>query len=504
MISKNTEFFSERLKFTGIALEDAESLVKWRSDNQIIKYFLNPTPLCMEQHLKWFSSYLKNETRYDFVIRLIGDDTPIGVVGISSIDYSNNTCEINYAIGESAYHGKGYASEAVRALIDFSVKTIGTKTFFAEIHQDNISSEKLIRKLGFAYSKAQGVFNVFTKKIGHIYFRVDGNEQIGTGHMMRCLAIADAARKNNIHCTFIVADEKMTSLIENKNFEFICLNSIWNDLDTEIEKLCELINSKHIEKLIVDTYFVTHNYMKALCEHTKVIYFDDLYKSVFSCNALINYNCYAHSLPYQDNYDDTKLFLGTEYAPLRSEFYGLETFCVKDKVRNILITTGGTDLFNAASRISKKLLSKISSDTNIFIVSGRFNKHIDELLELEKSDNRIKVFTQVERMSDLILECDIAISAGGTTLYELCACGIPTVMFVMADNQILAYEGITKELMLGGGSMLEDEEACVSGVCEGALRLISDINLRKSLSVKMQAAVDGKGAERIVKLTEMI
>ena len=101
-------------------------------------------------------------------------------------------------------------------------------------------------------------------------------------------------------------------------------------------------------------------------------------------------------------------------------------------------------------------------------------------------------------MSDLILKCDVAISAGGSTLYELCACGIPTVMFVMADNQLHAYESITKELMLDGGNMLVDENMCTNGIVNCVMNLINDTTLRQSLSRKMQIAVDGNGAVRIV------
>ncbi len=498
MIEKNIEFCSDRLKFSGISLQDAENLVKWRSDENIIKYFLNPTPVTMEQHLSWFNNYLKNTTRYDFIIRIKENNTPIGVVGISSIDYSNKTCEINYALGENAYHNKGYASEAVSSLINFSIKMLDIDSFFAEIHENNLASENLIKKMGFVKTSYKDNFNIFEKVIKKIYFRVDGNEKIGTGHIMRCLSIAEAARDKNNKCIFIVADIKMASIISSKGFSFICIDSVWNDLDKEIIKMRSLIEKEQIEKLFVDSYFVTQKYMYELSLKTKVIYIDDLFNSIFSCHTLINYNCYADSIPYKENYFNIDLLVGTIYAPLRKEFVNLPAFEVKNEVTNILITTGGTDLYNAASKITRKLLPLIDKEIHIYIISGRFNEHLEELRSIENSDKRVKIFTGVEKMSELILQCDVAVSAGGSTLYELSACGIPTVMFVMADNQLLAYKSITKELMLGGGNMLEDENACINGIVDNIQTLIKDKTLRQVLSRKMQSAVDGKGAQRIV------
>ena len=82
-----------------------------------------------------------------------------------------------------------------------------------------------------------------------LYIRVDGNEQIGTGHIMRCLAIAETLRRNKTDVVFIVADTRSESLILNKGFKTICLNTIWNKLDSEIEIIAQILVEENIREL---------------------------------------------------------------------------------------------------------------------------------------------------------------------------------------------------------------------------------------------------------------
>ena len=103
-----------------------------------------------------------------------------------------------------------------------------------------------------------------------LYIRVDGNEQIGTGHIMRCLAIAETLRRNKTDVVFIVADTRSESLILNKGFKTICLNTIWNKLDSEIEIIAQILVEENIRKLLIDDYFVTENYLKRLSDLTNI------------------------------------------------------------------------------------------------------------------------------------------------------------------------------------------------------------------------------------------
>ena len=147
-----------------------------------------------------------------------------------------------------------------------------------------------------------------------LYIRVDGNEQIGTGHIMRCLAIAETLRRNKTDVVFIVADTRSESLILNKGFKTICLNTIWNKLDSEIEIIAQILVEENIRELLIDDYFVTENYLKRLSALTNIFYIDDMNDFIYPVSTVINCNFYAEDLNYIERYRHadlmTKFYLG--------------------------------------------------------------------------------------------------------------------------------------------------------------------------------------------------
>lgn len=147
MLTKDYSFRSERLCFKGIQKDDAELIVKWRSKPENYKNFLNAKPITLEDHLKWFAGYLKNPTRYDFMISEL-DGTKIGTCGLSDIDEAS--CEISYMIGEESCRGKGYAKEAVQALSDVAFKELGVEHIDARILSHNKASMHVVLKSGFS------------------------------------------------------------------------------------------------------------------------------------------------------------------------------------------------------------------------------------------------------------------------------------------------------------------------------------------------------------------
>jgi spore coat polysaccharide biosynthesis predicted glycosyltransferase SpsG len=145
-----------------------------------------------------------------------------------------------------------------------------------------------------------------------LYIRTDGNPEIGTGHTMRCLSIAGAVEKKGGKVTFIVADDSASTMITERGYHVICLDSIWKDLSAEVESMISAIIENSIGKLLIDSYFVTTEYLQKLCELTQVIYIDDVNAIHYPCNMLINYNCYAEKFHYPARYPDTTLLLGCQ------------------------------------------------------------------------------------------------------------------------------------------------------------------------------------------------
>ena len=338
-----------------------------------------------------------------------------------------------------------------------------------------------------------------------IAIRVDGNSEIATGHIMRCLAVANGLKASGTECIFMVADDNSESLLSSSGFKIINLHSVWNDLDGEISKIIAVIEKHKIDRLIVDTYFVTEKYLSALEEVCRVIYIDDLNAFRYPVSVLINYNLYAQDIPYSKIYAGTKtrLLQGPKYAPLRSEFQNIKPH-FRENVKKILITAGGVDTYNAAGEILRKVVNDdFFNGIEFHVVAGRLNGHIGELETILKKYPNVIIHKSVERMSELMCDCDVAVTAGGSTMYELCACGVPSICFSWADNQVPGVSVFTKMgLMIGAGDIRDDSDKCVKAVVDGLKMYCKDYEMRVRCGERLKGVVDGDGVRRICKIVK--
>ena len=279
-----------------------------------------------------------------------------------------------------------------------------------------------------------------------LYIRADGNERIGTGHIMRCLAIAEAIKRQGGNAVFLVAEEALEPLIGQHGFEAVCLKTQWDDLEQELEGLADLICQEGIPVLLVDSYYVTPRYLETLGQYTKLAYIDDLGLCAYPVDLLIRYGLCpapadrksrsARNPAGQADRSCPGILEGCRYVPLQSQFSAVPRRETAGQAARILVLTGGTDPFHAALGIAEYAASAEKYRGLVFdIVCGRYNPDYERLRELAMENQQIEVHRNVTDMAGRMQEADIAITAGGTTVYELCACGTPSVCYVMADNQ---------------------------------------------------------------------
>ena len=181
-----------------------------------------------------------------------------------------------------------------------------------------------------------------------IYFRVDANSKIATGHLMRTLAIALAARELGVESCYITADHNCDEVLNSYGIESVCLESAWDNLDMEVDKMKRLIADRKIACILVDTYYVTRQYFKCLSKDVKLIYLDDLHAFEYECDSIINYT--IGEKPEQYPYFRKDLFLGPAFAPLRKEFCLTNKKQVNSMIRNVLVTSGGGDNYQNLSK----------------------------------------------------------------------------------------------------------------------------------------------------------
>lgn len=335
-----------------------------------------------------------------------------------------------------------------------------------------------------------------------ICIRVDGNEIIATGHVMRCLSIAGQLRKMGAEIVFVVADERPCPMIEEMGFDTYVLNTVWNNMDTETERFSTYLESNDIRIVLLDSYFVTEDYLSNISKVASICYIDDMDKFIYPVHVVINYGLQCDR-NYQSRYSavglDTSFLLGCNYIPLREEF-SYEPYSVKEKVSRVLITTGGTDQLSMTySLLEEFLADSILTRLEYNVIVGRFNKDKELLKSIAQRYTNVILHENVNNISYWMRKCDVAISAAGTTKYELSACGTPSICFEVADNQEGAKNWEKNGYMLYAGNAYMEKDKCLRECCKKLNSLCDDYELRKNMSEKMQKLVDGLGAERIAK-----
>ncbi len=358
-----------------------------------------------------------------------------------------------------------------------------------------------------------------------IYFRTDGNEEIATGHIMRCLSIARACASLSMKVRFLVSDEKSVSLLEERfaspaEFPVICLHSNYRSPEQELSILKKILKEtpEPAVRLFIDSYFVTEAYLSGLRELCPVIYLDDLLAFDYPADMIINYDVTEEPACYHRA--DRRL-TGAAYTPLREQFRNV-SYEVRPEVRHVLLSAGGTDACNVIGTLFHHIFERENpfpdndgegtdgSETflrnlNYHVITSRLNSHFQELERFAACHPAIRIYTNVQDMAALMSQCDLGISAGGTTLYELCATGVPSVSFLTADNQISAVSAFSDNRIIpfAGNACSSLEEVCNA--------LTAFLNAHKASypqrlnsSRRMRAYVDGEGAYRIAKAIQAI
>lgn len=324
--------------------------------------------------------------------------------------------------------------------------------------------------------------------------RADCSSTIGTGHVMRMIALAQAWQAIDGKVCFIGDVAPLATRLRKEGFSTLPMTASppdGGDINT-------LINAtKPGDWIAIDGYHFDTNYQRAIRNAgRKTLVLDDVCdRNPYNADILLNQNPDAGKYSYSINEDATQL-LGARYALLRKEFtqHQDERRCIPDKASNILVTLGGADHANMTPKALDAIATMGDDTLHIKIVAGPANPHLDEL---RKKVNTLscscELLTAVNDMPSLMRWADLAISAAGSTCWELCFFGVPMLTFVIADNQ----QGIGRELAARELAVCLDTTASVEDIAAGLHRLCTDATARKAMSTKGKTLIDGRGATRV-------
>lgn len=332
------------------------------------------------------------------------------------------------------------------------------------------------------------------------FFRADSNNTIASGHIMRCLAIAQILKKNGEKVQFLIADNNPSSILCEAGIEYTILDSDWQNLMTDVDKVIDILKREKGAILLVDTYKATKEYIEKLKPFCRIAYLGSKPEFLGELDFLINYSTDINYQFYKDNYgDNTKLLLGPAYAPLREEFQGVEHI-YNDKIKRIMLTTGNTDQNHIVADILYKLLPVAKKENIVLeVVIGRMFDNKEQLYKDYDGISNVHLNENVADMSVLMKQCDMAISANGTTVYELSAMGVPTISFAMVKEQVKSAEKLYNLGVIDYcGESYIDQELVTNNIREKVRYYADHYQNLVEMAKKAKCLMDGNGCRRIV------
>ena len=350
----------------------------------------------------------------------------------------------------------------------------------------------------------------FMKEHRAILIYADGNPDIATGHLMRCLSIADALRSLGADAEFAVSDETSRVLLssffrEEEGYPIHVLHADYRKPEGSLAALTRLLDGGHPVRpvpgsrfccLLIDSYFVTEAFLEALRPLVRTAFLDDLYAFDYPVDLVINYDF----APPESFYTKAgKKLLGCRFTPLRAQFAGLSPVFRKE-VGDLLISTGGTDAYDVAGRLASSLLASSGSVSwRIHVLTGTMHSCRAKLEALAASHPQLLLHENVKDMAALMGSCDLAVSAAGTTLYELCAAGVPAVSFTLADNQLPCARDMQRFAGVPYAGDARNAPELIDTLSSLLFSLAENPGKRGALARSMHASIDGRGAARIAR-----
>jgi len=338
----------------------------------------------------------------------------------------------------------------------------------------------------------------------HLIIRADANTRIGTGHLMRCLALAQAWKNSGGEVAFITACESAGLLqrLSDEGFEAIQLDSPYPD-PADWEVTSQVLATHPNAWMVLDGY-----HFDSICQirikeagHPLLVIDDMAHLEHYYANIVLNQNSHAEQLNYSCE-PHTELLLGAQYVLLRREFLQWQDWKreIPKVARKVMVTLGGSDTNNVTLKVIQALQQVDVEGLEAVVVVGSSNSHFEEL-QTAVSDLKSPIWLErnVTNMPKLMAWADVAISAGGSTCWEMAFMGLPTVLLVLADNQRDIGEGLSEAGVVHNLGWFE--QVTDAKIADALLRLLANPDGRSMMSNSGRELVDGLGRERVIEIS---
>ena len=335
-----------------------------------------------------------------------------------------------------------------------------------------------------------------------LLIRADASTQMGTGHVMRCLALAQAWQDKGGQVT-LAATTFPPALGERLASEGLTLVTLTAEPGSpdDAQQTAEHARALGATWVIVDGYQFGAAYQRALKDAgLRVLFMDDYgHAGTYCADIVLNQNSYAHEGLYVQRASHTRLLLGPQYVLLRREFWPWRGWRreTSEVARKVLITMGGSDPDNVTLKVIRALDQIEAPGLEVTVIVGGGNPHFTEIeAAAQISRHQIKVERNVSDMPTLMAWADVAVTAGGSTCYELAFMGVPALIIVLAENQQPGAAALAEAGIAWNFGWHSHVEALVLAVSLN--QIFGDAATRTMMAQCGQALIDGHGSVRIV------
>lgn len=335
-------------------------------------------------------------------------------------------------------------------------------------------------------------------------FRADASPELGTGHLMRCRALARSLQRRGAEIVFFSSSlpEWLTGELMSDGFRYVQLDRDRNEVEKLIDEL-KRESAFPFDWLVVDHYEWGERQESAIAPYVKhVMVIDDLANRRHYCDLLLDQNDFyqAHSryeglIPLS-----ARKLLGPQYALLREEFAASrENLKMRDgNVRTLFVCFGGSDPTNETTKALDALDDIRFTDLTIQLVVGRSHPCLDQIVQRCQADSRIRLHIQSGQVAKLMADSDLALAAGGTMTWERYCMGLPGIIIAVADNQIeIAASGQRAgvDWYLG-----ESRQVRVDHIRSTLLKAMNNPECLRSAQSAAFARVDGRGTDKVAEI----
>ena len=354
----------------------------------------------------------------------------------------------------------------------------------------------------------------------HIIFRVDASKKIGSGHVMRCVTLAEMiCRYKNVTVEFIsrAHSGNMNDLIRQRGFKVHILKEPeklvenkrlegydqWLGVTQEYdaEETIHIISDSKIDWIVVDHYALDNVWENKLRPYvSNIMVIDDLANRRHNCDLLLDQN-YIHD---NNRYNrllssDTIRLLGPKYVLLRKEFVQNNINRRQNKTtKRVFLFFGSVDQDNLTKLALKALTQPKLKHLLVDVVIGSANPHQSELAKEVKKHPNMKLYVQIDNIAKLMSKADLSLGAGGATTWERMAIGLPSIVITIADNQLAFTKDLDKDGYINWiGNVDQQNEQTIYNAL---LKAINNNNQLQEQSLKCKELVNVKGVEIVTKL----